>query len=84
MPRYLVERTFADGLHIPMNDTGDNTVAGMIATTRSPLHGKVGAPNGVFLHFTARRVGAYKAVVKVFKSADPTTPVATTSVVRGR
>jgi hypothetical protein len=51
-----------------------------IATTRSPLHGKVGAQNGVFLHFTARRVGAYKAVVKVFKATDTTVPVATTSV----
>jgi lipoprotein-anchoring transpeptidase ErfK/SrfK len=51
-----------------------------IATTRSPLHGKVGAANGVFLHFTARRTGTYKAVVKVFKAADTTTPVAITSV----
>jgi L,D-transpeptidase catalytic domain/Putative peptidoglycan binding domain len=51
-----------------------------IATTRSPLHGKVGAPQGVYLHFTARRVGVYKAVVKVFKSADTTTPVATKSL----
>jgi hypothetical protein len=50
-----------------------------IATTRSPLHGKVGAPNGVLLHFTARRVGTYKAVVKVFKAVDTTKPVATTS-----
>jgi hypothetical protein len=50
-----------------------------IATTRSPLHGKVGALKGVFLHFTAKRIGAYKAVVKVFKTADTTTPVATTS-----
>ena len=32
MPRYLVERTFADGLHIPINDTGEKTVAGVIAT----------------------------------------------------
>jgi lipoprotein-anchoring transpeptidase ErfK/SrfK len=51
-----------------------------IATTRSPLQGSVGALNGVLLHFTARRVGAYKAVVKVFKAADTTTPVATTSL----
>ena len=48
-----------------------------VATTRSPLHGKVGAPGGVLLHFTARRLGAYKAFVKVFKTADTTTPVAT-------
>jgi hypothetical protein len=32
MPRYLVERTFVDGLHIPINDTGAKTVAGVIAT----------------------------------------------------
>ena len=32
MPRYLVERTFAEGLHIPINDTGAKTVAGVIAT----------------------------------------------------
>jgi hypothetical protein len=51
-----------------------------IATTRSPLHGKPGAANGVLLHFTARRLGAYKAFVKVFKAADPTTPVATASL----
>ena len=51
-----------------------------IATTRSPLHGKVGAANGVLLHFTAKRLGAYKAVVKVFKTADPVTPVATASL----
>ena len=51
-----------------------------VATTRSPLHGKVGAPKGVFLHFTARRIGAYKAVVKVFKAADVANPVATASL----
>ena len=51
-----------------------------VATTRSPLHGKVGAPNGVFLHFTAKRTGTYKAIVKVFKTAAPTTPAATASV----
>ena len=51
-----------------------------IATTRSPLNGKVGAANGVFLHFTAKRIGAYKAIVKVFKTADTTTPVATVSL----
>ncbi|HEY7489239.1 MAG TPA: DUF4242 domain-containing protein [Streptosporangiaceae bacterium] len=32
MPRYLVERTFADGLHIPSNDVGVKAVAGVIAT----------------------------------------------------
>jgi lipoprotein-anchoring transpeptidase ErfK/SrfK len=51
-----------------------------IATTRSPLRGKVGVPTGVSLHFTAKRIGSYKAIVKVFKTADPTTPVATTSL----
>jgi lipoprotein-anchoring transpeptidase ErfK/SrfK len=51
-----------------------------IATTRSPLHGKVGALNGVFLHFTAKRLGAYKAVVKVFKTVDPVNPMATASL----
>jgi hypothetical protein len=53
-----------------------------IATTRSPLRGKVGAPDGLSLHFTARKVGAYKAVIKVFKATDPAAPVqvASTSV----
>jgi hypothetical protein len=51
-----------------------------IATTRSPLRGKVGAPKGVYLHFTPRRVGTYKAVVKVFKATDTVHPVATTSL----
>jgi hypothetical protein len=32
MPRYVVERTFADGLHIPINDTGVAVVAGVVAT----------------------------------------------------
>jgi Protein of unknown function (DUF4242) len=32
MPRYLVERTFVDGLHIPINDAGVKTVAGVVAT----------------------------------------------------
>jgi Nickel responsive protein SCO4226-like len=32
MPRYLVERTFVDGLHIPINDAGAATVAGVVAT----------------------------------------------------
>ena len=31
MPRYLVERHFADGLSIPMNDDGRRAVAGVIA-----------------------------------------------------
>ena len=32
MPRYLVERTFADGLHIPINDAGVKAVARVVAT----------------------------------------------------
>jgi len=32
MPRYMVERTFVDGLHIPINNTGVKTVAGVVAT----------------------------------------------------
>jgi hypothetical protein len=32
MPRYLVERTFVDGLHIPINDAGVKAVAGVVAT----------------------------------------------------
>jgi len=30
MPRYVVERTFPDGLNIPMNDQGAKTVATVI------------------------------------------------------
>jgi N-acetyl-gamma-glutamylphosphate reductase len=32
MPRYLVERTFVDGLHIPINDAGAKAVASVVAT----------------------------------------------------
>jgi hypothetical protein len=31
MPRYLVERTFVDGLHIPINDAGVKAVASVVA-----------------------------------------------------
>ena len=31
MPRYLIERTFPDGLSIPMNDDGRKAVAGVVA-----------------------------------------------------
>lgn len=31
MPRYLVERTFPDGLSIPMNAEGRHAVAGVVA-----------------------------------------------------
>jgi hypothetical protein len=32
MPRYLVERTFTGGLHIPINDVGAKAVANVVAT----------------------------------------------------
>ena len=32
MPRYLVERTFADGLEIPINDDGAKAVASVVST----------------------------------------------------
>jgi hypothetical protein len=32
MPRYLVERTFAEGLDIPINDTGAKTVDAIVGT----------------------------------------------------
>ena len=32
MPRYLVERLFADGLDIPANDSGAKAVAAVVAT----------------------------------------------------
>jgi hypothetical protein len=32
MPRYLVERTFVDGLHIPISDAGVQAVASVVAT----------------------------------------------------
>lgn len=31
MPRYLVERSFPDGLSIPMNDDGRKAVAGVVS-----------------------------------------------------
>ena len=31
MPRYLVERSFPDGLSIPMNDEGRQAVAGVVS-----------------------------------------------------
>ncbi len=30
MPRYMAERTFPDGLHIPVTDGGATTVAGIV------------------------------------------------------
>ncbi|TPK41362.1 DUF4242 domain-containing protein [Mesorhizobium sp. B2-5-4] len=30
MPRYVVERTFPDGLSVPMNDAGADALAGVI------------------------------------------------------
>ena len=32
MPRYLVERSFPDGLEIPIDDNGLKTVASVVAT----------------------------------------------------
>jgi hypothetical protein len=32
MPRYLVERTFVDGLHIPINGAGARAVASVVTT----------------------------------------------------
>ena len=32
MPRYLVERSFAEGLHIPMDATGAKTCAEVVGT----------------------------------------------------
>ena len=31
MPRYLVERTFAEGLHIPVDEAGAEAVANVVA-----------------------------------------------------
>lgn len=31
MPRYLIERSFPDGLSIPMNDEGKKAIAGVVA-----------------------------------------------------
>ena len=31
MPRYLIERSFPDGLSIPLNDDGRKAVAGVVA-----------------------------------------------------
>ncbi len=32
MPRFMVERTFPEGVHIPMNDDGANTCMFVVAT----------------------------------------------------
>ena len=32
MPRYLIERSFPQGLSIPMNDEGRKAIAGVVAT----------------------------------------------------
>jgi hypothetical protein len=37
MPRYLVERTFSDGLQIPMNDEGANTCLTVVANNAEDL-----------------------------------------------
>jgi hypothetical protein len=50
MPRYLVERTFADGLDIPINDAGAKAVGGVIATNAEQgvnwVHSYVAEGNG--------------------------------------
>jgi hypothetical protein len=46
-----------------------------VTDTRSPLRGAAGAPNGVTLHFTAKRPGTYKIMVRVFKEPDEVNPV---------
>jgi hypothetical protein len=35
MPRYLVERTFPDGLAIPIDDDGEKAVAGVVTANAS-------------------------------------------------
>ena len=37
MPRYLIERTFPEGLNIPMDDAGEKIVAGVV--TNNADHG---------------------------------------------
>ena len=32
MPRYMVERTFPDGLHVPVNADGAQALGGIVAT----------------------------------------------------
>jgi hypothetical protein len=47
MPRYLVERTFTDGLDIPMDDNGVKTVSAVVAANADAgvtwVHSYVGA-----------------------------------------
>jgi len=45
-----------------------------VADTRSPLRGAGGAPTGLSLHFTAKRTGTYKILVRVFKEPDEVNP----------
>ena len=35
MPRYMVERTFPEGLAIPINDDGEKAVEGVVVTNAS-------------------------------------------------
>ena len=70
MPRYLVERSFPDGLDIPINDNGMKTVASVVATNADLgvtwVHSYVGddnrktfciydAPNPEAIHSAAKR-----------------------------
>ena len=46
-----------------------------VTDTRSPLRGgAAGAANGITLHFTAKRPGTYKIMVRVFKEPDEVNP----------
>ena len=49
MPRYLVERSFPDGLEIPIDDNGQKTVASVVATNADLnvtwIHSYVGDDN---------------------------------------
>ena len=50
MPRYLVERTFPDGLAIPMTDAGTKACQGVIATKAKIVHGVLHVGCGVGQH----------------------------------
>ncbi len=49
MPRYMVERTFPDGLHIPVNDDGAKVCSAVVNTNAQSgvtwLHSYVSADN---------------------------------------
>ncbi|XHS76458.1 DUF4242 domain-containing protein [Burkholderiaceae bacterium UC74_6] len=49
MPRYMVERTFPEGLHIPQNEQGAQTCAAVVETNAASgvtwVHSYVGPDN---------------------------------------